>query len=56
MCKQFSASLQGSKWAITMHPVSVESTLLIIPSYIELPSSKTPTSVFNWHFPKLGLL
>ena len=33
----FSESLQGGKLAITMRPVSIESTFVIIPSYIELP-------------------
>ena len=34
---QFSKSLQGRKYAITMQPVSVESTLYLFLPYIELP-------------------
>ena len=40
----FSKSLQDSKSAVTMHPVSIEST--IIPSYIELP--RVTKSLFSF--------
>ena len=36
MYMHFSKSRQGSKWAITMRPVSKELTFIGIPFYIEL--------------------
>ena len=41
---------QGSKWTITTRPVSIDSTFVVIPSYIELPWSRMNEKFHIWYW------
>ena len=53
MYMHFSKSLQGSKSAITIRPVSIELCFVVIPSYIELSCFNLKVLYFSETFDSL---